>query len=707
MFPNSSPRRRLLRAVLWGTMVIVLGRFVIVASSLETGWETVATQWQNALLGWMGFGHTSVGHEEPGQQAEFWLASTEQITHEHPDSAAVHIGAAWVLDSPGIGFMEHYWRQEDELIAVPQFALRLDEDRIAKAKKQFREACTERCLAYAARATKLAPNDLRWWRMRALLLFEGDSVFSDQEFEPRSPDWQQILQECSQHDPENALYDYLMAMQLWNQSAAYDWPADLNLPERWQLSIKSPERFAEGERLFDEGQNKQVLAIGEVGYPAIAEFLSLSGLKKQDQLDVALSRLVTFRHSLFVGQLCRWQSVRADDAASAEDPKRELQLRRQSLHLWEQASAPKETSALSMSTTWSFLRQEAVEAIVAPGKRYPELLPAAELAAVTTREAARQQDGTALQTALQDLEAKRASEATNSILASIGTTVTSTAVGLSLLLALVSTTVARALASRPSDLTRLPAWSHVAAWTIGCGGTYVVLGMAPAEVIPYPTQTRVLMGGIWILAVLVALAAIVAVIRLLRRRQLRFSLAALFAVMTGTAVMASLWPAVELALAGVATHPPELWLHAKGWNDVDPEVWRSAMKLNPGSWLWATIQWLVHGGIYVGIGVSLLIATLLFMRRRSRQLQAPFLTYWRQELRVRWAAVLRFAGKSAGIAGLVFFMIYFSIGPSFLREAERDFQYQMRYCRDPAAHYNEIIEAQNAVATETADTPEE
>ena len=58
------------------------------------------------------------------------------------------------------------------------------------------------------------PEDVRWWRLRALLLVSNNLYGSQNE--PRDPDWLNILEQCKSHDPDNALYDYLAAWQFWD-----------------------------------------------------------------------------------------------------------------------------------------------------------------------------------------------------------------------------------------------------------------------------------------------------------------------------------------------------------------------------------------------------------------------------------------------------------------------------------------------------------
>ena len=185
--------------------------------------------------------------------------------------------------------MQNHWKQSDHASAIPQFGLSLDQDAIDAAKADLEEQCNARCLFLAERATRLEPKDVRWWRMRALLQFDPNNR------EPRQADWLETLDECSRHDPENALYDYLAALQMWTSSAEYDWPDDKNWPEdEYRLLVEDSDVFEQGCSRFDAGQSRPFVAIGEDGFPAVTDFLSSSGLPKVDQAEVAVSRMVAF-----------------------------------------------------------------------------------------------------------------------------------------------------------------------------------------------------------------------------------------------------------------------------------------------------------------------------------------------------------------------------------------------------------------------------
>ena len=152
--------------------------------------------------------HVPVGTLEPIDQAEFWLRETDRILAADPDNAELVMGAALVLDSPGFGFFVRHMKHNNVPNATAVPYPELDYDAVERATELFEAKCRPRCLALAAKATELQPTEVRWWRMRAMLLFRNHK-----DTGPRDLDRLKLWTECAKHDPENALYDYLTALQ--------------------------------------------------------------------------------------------------------------------------------------------------------------------------------------------------------------------------------------------------------------------------------------------------------------------------------------------------------------------------------------------------------------------------------------------------------------------------------------------------------------
>lgn len=693
---------RYLKLVFLVALVVAAIRLVVVGASTESGWGLIATQWQDAVLSLVGQEYKTIGDRAPAEQTDFWLSEVDRILGKQPDSASLYMGAAWVLDSPGTGFTQYYVRQNEFGQHFPQFALELDRKAVDLAKKAFKQKCTRQCVELSGRATQLEPTNIDLWRMRALLLFEADGGWNDPNLSPRIADYLPILDECQKHDPENALYDYLAVLHLWNQSATYELPDG---GVRFILKVNDEEAYKIAVDRFLLAQTKPFLAIGEAGYPSIVEFLHNSKAYRNEQAEVAISRLVTFRHGLLFGDLLRWQEARAEFAKAHNDQPEQSQILAQNLRLFDQATVPKETSALNILTSFGIMRRSFYQALQELVKTDPTIMSSNQLAELAQREEQYRIEAATLTAALQNLSqttypVKNAAEWPTFFTSVIAKSFMALVVTAGVFLA-----IGRLLSRRLENPLQLDLWQHLLAWIVGCGITFVVLGMAPAEMINQKVQRITAIVCIWIVALLLTAVSVWLVVTLLQLRKLRFRVITLLATMTGVAVFASLWPLMEMWFAKIANYSPDLWMPAKGWYGIDAEVLRNVMKLQTGTWTWAAIQWFVYGGVYISLVLSMLLLITWTMWREARCSQEGLIRFWSQEIRPRWGQLCHFAGSSALWAAGCFFLLYLLAIPRTVQLAEANFQHQMRYCRNPLVHWQEIRDSQLAIessATEMA-----
>jgi len=713
-----------LRRVIFLAMLFAAVRLAIVATSTEIGWEFIATQFQELTLGPFSLGHTPIGKRPPSEQAEYWLRHVPTRLDKNPSSASIHMGAAWVLDSPDIGFLTNHLTQTEFANGFSSMSLDFDEGMIGSEKATFRERCLKQCLWLAKRATQLEPADVRWWRMRAALQFEADLILSGQDFQPRSTDWLEVLEAGEKHDPDNALYDYLAAIQLWNTSATYDWPdepaptndegedsadqpGDVDHPQNdsdndfdlWLLTVQDPKGFALANKHFLKAQKKPFLAIGEEGYPSIAEFLATSPLRKADQSEVAVSRLVTFRHGWLISRLWRWQSVLADTARLANDHEQELAILKQNLKLFEQAILPEETSALTILMKFGFFRQYSYEAIEKLNTIDPKLVEPVEWDKIRQREETLRIETATLRSSVKRLHDEVYPKKSTFSPVAVFSVATGFCAAALFAVSAISLLVAKMLSKHFNAGSQFGLRRHAVAWIIGCGVTFVVLGMAPAEMVSHEVQQLALGIGAWVMAICMTALAVWFVIRLLRLGKVRFQLATLFAVVTGVAVFTKLWLLLDFSFDGVVSSPAEPWIHAKGWNGVNAEFIRTAMQMKSGTWNWAWYQWFAHGGTYWGIVASMFLAIVWYMWRCAIETKQQVLNFWTRQIRLRWAQLFRFVGNSALSAAMCWMLLYLLIAPQAIDLAEKRFQYEMRYCRNPKAHLREIRDAQADVTS--------
>jgi hypothetical protein len=533
--------------------------------------------------------------------------------------------------------------------------------------------------------------------MRALLSLEADGAFKDLELAPRVQDYLSVLDERQLHDPDNALYDYLAALQLWNKSARYEAPKDVDDDRFWILIVEDQETFEKANDRFSQAQSKPFLAIGEQVYKSIVEFLAKSTLFRIEQAEVAVSRLVTFRQTTLFIRLVRWQDVRAEHAVTQGDKSEQTGILLQNLRLFDQAIVPQETSALTILTNFGVIREHAYQALKELIENDSILTTPEKFSELTQHEEDLRVVSAALKAALQLLHQTvyPAKNGANwpSFLVSFVTKLAATLLigsGIFLLAGWV-------LSPNVEGGFRLSHWQHLTAWAIGMGLTFVVFGMAPAEMIDKDLQKKVASICLWLAALLLVTVSAYLTVIFLKRYQFRFRVITLLASMIVVAVFASLWPFLEMVLVKIIHYAPELWMPARGWYGFDPDVLLGVMKMQAGTWTWALMQWHFYSGVYIGLAVSLILVVGWAMLRGARQAQESFWKYWTDDFRSRWGQLFRLTGMSAFTAALCWLLLYLLSAPHAVQLAEAKFQYEMKYCRDPLAHWTEIHETQEEI----------
>ena len=98
-----------------------------------------------------------------------------------------------------------------------------------------------------------------------------------------------------------------------------------------------------------------------------------------------------------------------------------------------------------------------------------------------------------------------------------------------------------------------------------------------------------------------------------------------------------------------------------------------------------------------GVGFSLILVAFWSLKRQANLAGEPALRYWARLERSRWSALFRNLATSALTAGLCALLIYLCLMPTTLRVTESQFQYRMRYCRNPADQIARIHEARAKV----------
>ncbi len=591
------------------------------------------------------------------------------------------MGAALVLDAPATGFAFRYLKIPDFIksLGLPKSASigmgpQLDQERLDSAIARFEAACGPQCLAMAARATELEPGEVRWWRLRALLQCT-DPLFVEEK--PRTPDWLRVVDQCGGHDPDNALYDYIVASLLWDGSLTCSFSNG-----QMKLEVKDRQKFERGLQRFERGQKKGRCKIDESWCGAVVEFLGRSGVSPPEQVAIAESRRVQPRASPLLVHLCRTQQDRSAQQEQAGDPAGAIALLRQNLRCVEQFIQPEEPLALDIAQV---LRRTTLTAIQALAEKHPGLLDPKELAAIKADAKAAILRVKVLVEAGSRLKKKRTGKPI-SMLAGLSVGIAAPTVAILLLGAAVCWLIGRYLRTgqnRPPEL--LGPYRHAIAWLTGYGLSIAALGMAPAEIIPVALQPwlAAALGGATVVAVLSWL--VWETVPILKRR---------FGIRTWLGIVLEIVTALGLlTILGVVAGPSlSVPVPARAWEGGNVDVLQRAFSSKGGTWGgrwgWAVAQWcLAYPGAYVSLAIAITLLAGWYTLRRARAGGQP---RPRSALRAYWAGLFACLRRSMLMVACGWLLAYLWLVPSVVQSADDAYQEKMAYYRNPHEYWHAL-----------------
>lgn len=665
-------------------VIVLAARLLWIASRLEAGMDTLTAMMRYSATNWLGLERLPLSYREPSQQADFWLAEVDRITRKRPLDRDLELGAAWVLDSPGTS---HFARHLETvsvtgLPIAPQ--VNLDYEAIRRAEDEFEAQCANRCLALALQVARRDSVDPLGWRSVALLV-QRRSL--DTDAVPRVADPIAIWQECAQNDPKNALYDYLSALYLWARSGSFDYDEKI---DDTIVVIADEKRFAGIAPYLDRGRQKPFFAIGEMAFPAIAKFLAESQLSRTEQPDIALDRKLSYRGSVAVLNLFRFQQAQAQEQLRTGKPAAAMAIYIQNLRLLEQVKSAGEVLAFEQWVPQ--LVRSTLDEIEAIAKDHPRLITADQQTALkrqrTDNDVYAQQIGAmGAITSQSNLRFKPEDYVSKSLLVE-------SALTMSLLLAAVTILAFSFghLASKPmtGDPARLGVVRSVYVWLVTFGITFTVLGMLPAGFVSAMGRRRLTTCLIILVESTMLLLAGYGLMCWLRRRNYRWSIRELAMVIALFAVIFTSSPFVIQLLSPLHDSTLDFLPLVRGWDSVSGSMLRNALRVQDGEWSWAFVQWVVHWGPAITIAGSLLLLMLWCLLRLARQQGHGFFQCWRSLDRANVARVPRTLGSSAVWAGVCCLLVWLCVAPSVLRATEAWHQARMTYLRDPARYWHNL-----------------
>ncbi|HZZ30237.1 MAG TPA: hypothetical protein VFE46_19720 [Pirellulales bacterium] len=234
--------------VLAGT---VLYRGAITAARTEGGWNILGEQ----LVA--GLPHLFAGQQSSDQiwyrAKQRLMDAATQMAAEPQATAADCMGMAWLL----AGATSARTSPDPAIVGRIMWGLPPENPNWNKWQQVNRQLL-ERAQELAAQATQRQPRRNDWWRLRALLMLRPEYRQSDVNG----------LQEGAAHDPDNALYEYLLASEKMNRAfatrATDDGPAEY---------LADEPLFAAGQHQYEWAAHKPALWCGEAGLAAVGPAL--------------------------------------------------------------------------------------------------------------------------------------------------------------------------------------------------------------------------------------------------------------------------------------------------------------------------------------------------------------------------------------------------------------------------------------------------
>jgi hypothetical protein len=670
------------RAVWIGTLLVLLGlacRLAWVAGRTETGVQSIGGHWRDATWGWVAGKRVPIANQDPADQAEFWLREAESVLADHPDDAELAMGAPMVLDAPGPNYAVRYLEPIESVPGIGIFPT-FDQAGLKRAEDEFEARCRERCLALAAQGTECEPDNLAWWRLRAILL-QRHSMHSYDRL-PRDSRWQEVLEEAARHDPDNALYDYLTAKYLWDESSRLD-----VIGTRQQLVVTDMERFDQGTRSFERGQSKRYFAVGDAGFTAAARFLEEGAIPRVDQFDIVNSRNIQPRRALLLRDLWRCQSGRADNAIAAGDIGLAARLGRESNHLMDQYTIADSANAFDPAAI--SLGETAATRLRSLVDEHRVSFSAEEASDALAREEDARLNKLVREEAGREMARVRPKQAADTWANDLWLALQAVVVSFSPSLAVVLLVVGGAglAVSRVLGYRTVPGigpLAHAMLLAAALAATIVVFGLAPARIIPEAVQQWTLTT----LAIAAPLAFAAWIVWKWRGRQsVQFSLRSLFI----TVGVVSILLAIAVNSAVFSQLPFHLSIPARGFDELSAASAKNLLGALASS-IWVLLQWSAYEGPCLTIGLWAMFVAL-WLRFRPRQTGTPGAGSYREGL----GAWTRQIGRASLVLSALCLATYLALAPSIVLQVEQNFQEKMAFARNPDEHWRRADLALQAV----------
>lgn len=676
-------KRFIVRAFWICSILVVLGlsvRLFWQASKLEVGLESLQFQWRDATWGLLFGRRVPIASKKPIDQARLLQAEIEDVLSRHPDDAELAMAAAFLIDEPSPGFEGSYLNPLESVYG--DVISSREEERRRQAIMAFEDACHEQCNALAKKATDLEPDNVKWWRIRAILLWRPPTYFGQHEL--RDENWLEVLKEASEHDPENSLYDYLAADYYFANSAELELDRGAEI---YRVKVNDQENFRRALRCVQDGLQKPIFGIGDSAFTAVAEFLADSTIPLTDHGAIVNYRCIFLRQSLLTRGIWEWQRARSQEALSYGDVRSSLSIQFDSVRLVEQASAFGGSEEYDTILIW--IETSTMESLSELVRDHKSELTTDEIERITTLDEQARLKRRVVNEVNITIAKENQQQSQNSKRMPFVSTAQSMIEELSpriifvaLIVGLITTCTCRFLKSNAAP--QLGIVGHSLSLISALAITVVLFGLAPAKIISPNVQAWSLTAFVFALPLLLAATI---TWYWLRRRAFQFGFRSMMYCVLAFSMLFALLALASPTAASLLQLPLDLTIPAIGRQGVSGKLLESVIR--PESvWLWASLQWCSYQAQFLTLAIwALITASLLGIKFRLRRSSHAHESLGIRQFSGSWA---RSFGKANFVLLVVLAISYLAVAPAELRITENEFQNELVFARNPAAYWEDM-----------------
>ncbi|WP_298868473.1 hypothetical protein [uncultured Gimesia sp.] len=721
-------------------LALLLLLFLVLASRLLWTLGVSADSWKllgdegsaqiRSLYNW----EIPVSYRTPAEQADFWIQQSKENEAAQLDPQ-VALGAAWMLDTPRKLYqLRHYATTRFDKRSLYYLLIidrEWDHETVEAMEDDFEPQAREACLEQSKLATQLDPENKYLWRNRALLLFQLQKTQQQPiKLIPRQQDWQAVLDECTRHDPENALYDYLAALHLWSISSEIK-------PDSPQINILDPSQYQQSRQKLNAGLQKKFLDTGYTGEAATLAFLSQIGISINYQISMAESRKGRTREQLILVELLLMLQKEFNSAANQKHYSAAAAEARRNLSISEQLVT--DHSYLYLTDLKLLLRINGLVDLLKLQEEDPGILNPAEYEAFSKEYSQALLTQNINTEVLKRIEQRAPSNDTPQYFRLALLSATSlNLIFISLVCALVAGGISWSGRSDPnSEFVEMGFWRPLVCWLLGAGMSLLVWGLFPAQIVPLQLQWRALQWIYWIgyllfvlgflylihagfsvpwpqifslsffmsipvlivsqytdlyqwwfqtpVATIVAIAAVMLLFGVLSLRfsrkffsEKRHSQSASFYIGGLILLLAAITVPYGLNLARVYQIPvnltdpiyPVTWRNILGLYAV-PGIPENYFSLYSQTATQVCLIWYWLAGEIIATLISLSILCLWYLKRQSRFITGGFPKLLQTRKRIVLNHAGRMLAKSCAVTALLFALIYLAVAPGLLQSSEK------------------------------------